>query len=46
MPLNPDAPPPTVVERTSAALSRSREVVIFAAGMIAGIIAVLLGSLT
>jgi hypothetical protein len=45
-PLNPDLPAESVPARIVASVSRSREVVIFAAGVVVGVVAVLLGSLT
>ena len=43
---NPDAPAPTPTERLAAQVGRSREVVIFALGMLAGAALFALGSLT
>jgi hypothetical protein len=44
--MNPDAPPPSTPARIATALGRSREVVIFAAGVIFGVLAVIAGRLT
>jgi hypothetical protein len=43
--MNPEAPAPTAPARIVAALGRSREVVIFACGIVLGVLAVLAGRL-